>query len=121
MPRSRRDHIEGALDTAVSKFMYYDRKKDEDLPRGQIEEAVASGEITYEEIADLFRSILFREMGSMSTGAINMKKVEISRRDGPDEVADAFVKAINDSGYAHATYVEEDEDTMTVLISARQP
>ena len=45
------------LDTVsdlVANFMYYDRKEDEDLPREQIEEAIASGEITVEEIVAKF-------------------------------------------------------------------
>ncbi len=56
---SRRQRI---LDTAsglVSKFMYYDRKEDEDLPRGAIQAAVKAGEITADEIVDRI-SVLIR-------------------------------------------------------------
>jgi hypothetical protein len=47
------------LDTVtdlVSMFMYYDRKEDEDLPRGEIEEAIAFGEVTVDEIVARFRA-----------------------------------------------------------------
>jgi hypothetical protein len=42
----------------VGKFMYYDRKEDEDLPRGAIEEMIAKGEITVDEIVECFRDEL---------------------------------------------------------------
>jgi len=42
-----------AIDCA-SNFMYYDRKEDEELPCGQIQEAVRAGEITPKEIAEAF-------------------------------------------------------------------
>jgi hypothetical protein len=34
---SRRDLILGTIDDLVGDFLYYDRKGDEDLPRGAIE------------------------------------------------------------------------------------
>lgn len=40
----------------VSKFMYYDRKEDEELPVDAIENAIRNGEITLDEIVDKFRS-----------------------------------------------------------------
>jgi len=51
----RRKNIENTVEDLVSNFLYYDRKEDEDLPRGAIEEAVAAGEITVDEIVALFR------------------------------------------------------------------
>lgn len=42
----------------VSNFLYYDRKEDEELGRGAIEEAVKSGEITVDEIVAEFRERL---------------------------------------------------------------
>jgi hypothetical protein len=38
----------------VGDLLYYNRKEDEDLPRGAIEAAVAAGEITKQEIVDAF-------------------------------------------------------------------
>ncbi len=55
---SRRELILAVVSDAVTDLMYYDRKEDEELPRGAIEEAVAAGEITYEEMVDKFREEL---------------------------------------------------------------
>jgi len=49
--------LAAAEDLAVS-FIYYDRKEDEDLPRGAIEEAVKKGEITVDEIVSRFEKTL---------------------------------------------------------------
>lgn len=43
----------------VSAFMYYDRKEDEDLPRGAIEQAVKEGIISKEEIVEQFKSEVY--------------------------------------------------------------
>lgn len=43
----------------VSKLLYYDRKDDDELPRGAIEEAIDAGVITREEIAEAFKEALF--------------------------------------------------------------
>ena len=56
--RNRRESILNAISAAVSDFLYYDRKEDEDLPRGAIEEAVAAGEITIDEIVAKFKEYL---------------------------------------------------------------
>ena len=48
--KTRRQHIIDRLTDGISKLLYYDRKEDEDLPRGAIEEAVRAGEITVEEM-----------------------------------------------------------------------
>lgn len=52
---TRRDWILASVADLASSFMYYDRKEDEDLPRGAIEEAVAAGEISTEEIVEEFK------------------------------------------------------------------
>ena len=46
------------IDDLIGAFLWYDRKEDEDLPRGVIEEMVASGEITQEEMIARFTSSL---------------------------------------------------------------
>lgn len=48
--KTRRQHIIDSVTDSVSDLLYYDRKEDEDLPRGAIGEAVRSGEITVEEM-----------------------------------------------------------------------
>ena len=44
-------------------FLYYDRKEDEDLPLGEIEKAVKSGDITVEEMVEAFRKELQNSFG----------------------------------------------------------
>lgn len=39
----------------VSNFLYYDRKEDEEMPVGFIENEIRSGRLTVEEIVDKFR------------------------------------------------------------------
>ena len=56
--RSRREIIEAVASDLMSDFMYYDRKEDEDLPVGAIEKAIEDGEITIEEILDIFKKQL---------------------------------------------------------------
>lgn len=53
--KTRRRHILDKASDLAADFMYYDRKEDEDLPRGAIEEAIAAGEITVDEIVAEFR------------------------------------------------------------------
>ena len=53
---TRRDRILKEVSFLVGKLMYYDRKEDEDLPRGQIEDAIANNEITIEEIVVEFEN-----------------------------------------------------------------
>ena len=50
----RREHILWTISDLVSDLMYYSRKEDEDLPASAIEQAVAAGEITVEEIIAAF-------------------------------------------------------------------
>jgi len=51
----RAEHILGLVDDLVANFLYYDRQNDEDFPAGEIEDAIAAGEITVTEMADKFR------------------------------------------------------------------
>ena len=56
--KSRRKLIEDTVDDLVSNLLYYDRKEDEELPRGEIEAAIEAGEITVDEIGALFLTAL---------------------------------------------------------------
>jgi hypothetical protein len=49
---TRRERIESHLDDMITDLFYYDRKEDENLPVGSIEEAVKAGEITEAEIVE---------------------------------------------------------------------
>lgn len=44
------------VDDLVGGFMYYDRKEDPELERGDIEKAIESGIITIDEIVERFKS-----------------------------------------------------------------
>lgn len=47
----------------VSKFLYYDRKEDEDISPDLIKEMFAQGEVTVDEVIEKFRSCLCRGLG----------------------------------------------------------
>jgi hypothetical protein len=50
--------ILNTLDDTVSRFTCYDRKEDEEMPRGAIERAVRTGLITVDEMIDKFATEL---------------------------------------------------------------
>tara|TARA_B110000046_G_scaffold172374_1_gene194091 strand:+ start:1779 stop:1961 length:183 start_codon:yes stop_codon:yes gene_type:complete len=52
------ENIENTIEDLVSDFLYYDRKEDEDLPRGAIQKAVKDGLITKEQIIKKFAESL---------------------------------------------------------------
>lgn len=58
MTKTRKQHIEDTASDTMSRFIYYDRKEDEDLPVGHIEEAVKNGEISIDEIMSIFKKSL---------------------------------------------------------------
>lgn len=53
-----RQHILDEISDMVAKFLYYDRKEDQILPRGEIEAAIKAGEITVDEIVAEFATEL---------------------------------------------------------------
>ncbi|MDD5650914.1 MAG: hypothetical protein PHF86_10945 [Candidatus Nanoarchaeia archaeon] len=53
-----KQHILGVIGDLVADFLYYDRKDDEGLELGVIEQAVKSGEITIEEMTQTFKEAL---------------------------------------------------------------
>lgn len=59
---TRRDLIIANVEDLVIDFLYYDRKEDEELPRGEIQDAVNSGEISIEEIVEIFRQRLIESL-----------------------------------------------------------
>lgn len=50
--------IEGKIEDTVSDFLYYDRKEDEDLLVGAIEQAIKDNLITEEQIISKFTECL---------------------------------------------------------------
>lgn len=57
-PEQQRQSILDTVDDLVANFLYYQRKEDEELPVGSIEAAVRDSVISWDEIADRFRSHL---------------------------------------------------------------
>lgn len=55
---SRKELILGTISDQVTDLLFYDRKEDDDLPMGAIEDAVASGQITIAEMVTEFRRVL---------------------------------------------------------------
>ena len=53
-----RQKILNAIEDLVGDLLYYDRKGDDDLPRGVIEGACADGTITVDEMVAHFRAQL---------------------------------------------------------------
>ena len=52
--------IKNLISDMVADFLYYDRKEDEDLPVGKIEELISSDEITMHYICTTFNRELFK-------------------------------------------------------------
>lgn len=57
------EKIENTIIDMVSNFLYYDRKEDEELPVGVIEDAVHSGVLSIDEIVAKFHLELVRGIG----------------------------------------------------------
>jgi len=55
---NRRKHILDEISDVVSRFLYYDRKEDEQLPPGAIEEAIKAREVSVSEITGHFENEL---------------------------------------------------------------
>ena len=58
MNKTRRELILLTAEDLMADFLYYERKEDEDLPRGAIEAAIEAGEITIAEIVQVFHNQL---------------------------------------------------------------
>lgn len=57
-PSDLKAHILLVIADLVLNFLYYDRKEDDNLPRGRIDEAVRAGEITIAEMVAAFEQHL---------------------------------------------------------------
>ncbi len=60
--QTRKELIELTVMDLVSRFLYYDRKEDEDLPEGEIQKALHNNEITFQEIVTTFKEELFKQL-----------------------------------------------------------
>ena len=52
--KTRRTKILNLVEDMVSDLLYYNRKEDDDLPIGSIEEAIKNEEVSTEDIVKLF-------------------------------------------------------------------
>lgn len=57
-----RQQILDTIHDMVQDFLYYDRKKDEQLPVGAIDQAIANGEISVDEIVEAFKAHLIENI-----------------------------------------------------------
>lgn len=60
---TRRDLILATAADLALDLVVYDRKEDEDLPRGSVEDAIQAGEVGVGEIVAAFRARLFEALG----------------------------------------------------------
>jgi hypothetical protein len=56
--RTRRELILVTVDDLVIDFLDYGRDEDEDLEKGEIEDAVTAGELTVEDIIERFAAAI---------------------------------------------------------------
>jgi len=52
--------ILGHIEDVVSNLLYYDRKEDESLPVGVIEQAIEDGVLTVDDIVEKFKQELIK-------------------------------------------------------------
>ena len=61
--KERREKVLNTVDDLVSKFLYYDRKEDEDISPDLIKEMFNKQEVIVDEVVEKFRSCLCRGLG----------------------------------------------------------
>jgi hypothetical protein len=57
-----KDRVLGVVDDLVSDFLYYNRKSDEELPIGRIDELIADGTVSVDEITERFRATIVKNL-----------------------------------------------------------
>ena len=60
MSQPTKQLVFATISDTVGRFLYYDRKEDDELPNGAIEEMLSNGQITFDEIVEAFRKELAR-------------------------------------------------------------
>lgn len=58
MAKTRKQKILNTVNDLAGKFLYYDRKEDDELPVGAIEKDIKAGKITVDEIVAEFRGVI---------------------------------------------------------------
>lgn len=59
---SDRETLAATISDLVKDLLVYDRREDEQLPEGRIEDMIARGEVTIEQMVDCFRRGLEEEL-----------------------------------------------------------
>ncbi len=57
-----KDDILDVVSDLVGAFLYYDRKDDELMPRGEIEKAIKNGVISVDDITSFFTELLNKSL-----------------------------------------------------------
>ncbi len=60
--KEKRELLQATIDDSVSNLLYYNRKEDDELPLGAIEELVSKGEVTITEMIEWFAEPLRRHL-----------------------------------------------------------
>lgn len=60
--KDRAQIIRDTVSDLISNLLYYDRKEDQELPPGAIQEAIVKGEISLDEIVCMFREYIQRNL-----------------------------------------------------------
>lgn len=58
MSENVKDNIADLIEDMVSDLLYYDRRNDEDFPENYIQDAVAAGNISIEDMVEAFKKSL---------------------------------------------------------------
>ncbi len=70
----KRATVLAALEDMISGFLYYDRKEDDNLPLGAIEEAITRKKLTMDEMTQRFRDALQESVEIWKYGTVKRKE-----------------------------------------------
>jgi hypothetical protein len=59
---NRRERVLAVVDDAVIGMIFEDRREDDDLSPGDIEEAIAAGEVTVQDMVNAFEAALLSRL-----------------------------------------------------------
>ena len=93
---SKRQEILNTIEATCSKFLYYDRKNDEDLRPNDIQLSIAANEITVDEIVEEFRKHIQADICNF---AHHRLKLQSKYWDDVKEGTKAFEVRKNDRGF----------------------
>lgn len=98
--RTRKQIILDIVSDLVGAFTYYDRKESESLPMGALDEAIAAGEITVDEIVAQFRQ------GLEATYGAGVDPAKVERDACADRLRAIPIQELQSAGFQADTYHE---------------